>query len=233
MSSNMTDLKELSPGGIWISERKLWFGGVCLRSRMTVIRLAGGKLWVHSASEPTPELCAALDRLGQVGWVVVPNRWHHIHAAAMKARYPEAQVIGPASAKLRNKSLALDVAIDDARLPSLVPELAPVALRGVPFLDETLFFHTKSGTLIGADLMMCGCPTDHWSWRWVSRVLGQYQRYKAPPDVRWNTRGGPLVRQSLEELSRLPLERILVAHSDPVEDRPIKQLEEAWRFVRQ
>lgn len=232
MSSNTDGLQELAPGGIWIGERELWFGGVRLRSRMTVVRLADGNLWVHSASEPTPELCAQLDRLGQVSWVVVPNRYHHLHAAAMKARYPDAQVIGPASAKTRNGSVVLDVAIDDERLRALVPELAPVALRGVPFLDETTFFHARTGTLIGADLMMCGCPADHWSWRWASRVTGQYLRYKAPPDVRWHTRGGPMVRQSLDELAKLPLERILVAHSDPVEDRPVEQLQEAWRFVR-
>jgi hypothetical protein len=164
---------------------------------------------------------------------VVPNRYHHLHAAAMKARYPDARVIGPASATSRNKSVAIDVAIDDDRLPSLVPELSPVALRGVPFLDETLFFHTSTHTLIGADLMMCGCPADHWTWRWASRVWGQYQRYKAPPDVRWHTRGGPIVRQSLDEIARLPLERILVAHSDPIVDRPLEQLEDAWRFARQ
>src|SRR5512138_1419788 len=122
MSANPTVLHELAPGGIWIGERSLWFSGVRLRSRMTVVRLADGRLWVHSASEPTPELCAELDRLGPVSWVVVPNRYHHIHAAAMKARYPDAQVIGPASATSRNNRVALDVAIDDERLPSLVPE---------------------------------------------------------------------------------------------------------------
>jgi hypothetical protein len=225
-------LQELSAGGIWIGERTLWFSGVRLRSRMTVIRLANGRLWIHSASEPTPELCAELDRLGEVRWIVVPNRFHHIHAAAMKAHYPGAQVVGPASAALRNKSVVLDVAIDDERLPSLVPELSPVALRGVPFLDETVFFHAGTRTLIGADLMMCGCPSDHWTWRWASRVCGQYQRFKAPPDVRWKTRGGPLVHQSLDDLAKLPVERILVAHSDPIEDRPLEQLEGAWRFVR-
>ena len=144
MESNTASLRELPPGGIWIAERKLWFSGVRLRSRMTVLRLADGRLWVHSASEPTPELCAELDRLGQVSWIVVPNRYHHLHASAMKARYPGAQVIGPASARSRNKAVVLDVAIDDERLPSLVPELSPVALRGVPFLDETLFFHAKT-----------------------------------------------------------------------------------------
>jgi hypothetical protein len=232
MESNTAPLRELAPGGIWLAERKLWFSNVRLRSRMTVVRLADGRLWLHSAGEPTPELCAELDRLGQVSWIVVPNRYHHLHASAMKARYPGAQVIGPASAMSRNKAVVLDLAIDDPRLPSLVPELPPVALRGVPFLDETLFFHAKTHTLIGADLMMCGCAADHWTWRWVSRVLGQYQRHKAPPDVRWHTRGGPAVRQSLDEIGKLPLQRILVAHSDPVEDRPIEQLEEAWRFVR-
>lgn len=233
MSSNTPAMEEISPGGIWIGERNLWFGGVRLRSRMTVVQLADDKLWVHSASEPTPHLCAELDRLGQVSWVVVPNQYHHLHAASMKARYPNAQLIGPTSVKLRNQSIALDVAIDDQRLPSLLSELSPVALRGVPFLDETLFFHTKTRTLIGADLMMCGCPADHWTWRWASRVFGQYQRYKAPPDVRWHTDGGPLVHQSLDELAKLPLERILVAHSDPIEDRPRERLAEAWRFVRQ
>lgn len=232
METNTTRLKELPPGGIWIAERSLWFSGVRLRSRMTVLRLEDGRLWVHSASEPTPELCAELDRLGEVSWIVVPNRYHHLQAGAMKARYPRSQVIGPASAKSRNAALVLDVPIDDERLPSLVPEVSPIALRGVPFLDETLFFHAKTDTLIGADVMMCGCAADHWSWRWVSRVLGQYQRHKAPPDVRWHTRGGPVVRQALDEIGKLPVKRILVAHSDPIEDRPLEQLEGAWRFVR-
>jgi hypothetical protein len=225
-------LEELAPGGIWIGERSLWFGGVRLRSRMTVVRLGGGGLWVHSASQPTPELCAELDRLGEVRWIVVPNRYHHLDAPAMKARYPDAQVIGPASATSRNPRVALDVAIDDPRLPALIPELAPVALRGVPFLDETLFFHAATRTLIGADLMICGCPADHWTWRWVSRVCGQYRRFKAPPDVRWHTRAGETAREAIDELAGLPMARILVAHSDPIEDRPAEQLGEAWRFVR-
>lgn len=196
-----------------------------------MIRLANDALWVHSTGEPTPRLCSALDRLGQVRWLVVPNRYHHLHAAAMKARYPMAQVIGPASAKLRNKNLVLDVNSDDHRLGSLVPELLPVPLQGVPFLDETLFYHGQSRTLIGADLMMCGCPVDHWTWRWTSRVLGQYLRHKVPPDVRWHTHGGPLLRQSIDAIAKLPLDRILVAHSDSIEDRPMEQLQSAWSFA--
>lgn len=232
MGAHTNGLHQLAAEAIWVGQRDLWFGGVRLRSRMTVVRLEGGKLWVHSASEPTPTLCDELDRLGEVAWVVLPNRYHHIHAPAMKARYPDARVIGPASAIPRNRRVAIDLPIDDPRLSSLVPELTPIPLRGVPFLDETLFFHTSTNTLIGADLMMCGCAADHFTWRWVSHILGQFDRHKAPPDVRWNTRSSPEVRASIEQLAGLPIERILVAHSDPIEERPIEQLVDAWAFVR-
>ena len=232
MSSNDTTLQELAPGGLWIGQRNLWFSGVRLRSRTTVVRLADGGLWVHSASEPTPALCAELDRLGEVRWLIVPNRFHHLHAAAMKARYPGARLVGPRSVTARNRRVEPDLAIDDAQVAALVPELAPVALRGVPFLDETLFFHGPTRTLVGTDVMMCGCPADHVTWRWVSRICRQYRRHRAPPDVRWHTRSSPALLRSLDELTALPLERILVAHSDPVDDRPAEQLAEAWRFVR-
>jgi hypothetical protein len=79
---------------------------------------------------------------------------------------------------------------------------------------------------------MCGCPADHWTWRWVSRVCGQYRRFKAPPDVRLRTRKSPLVAQTFDQLARLPIDRILVAHSDPIDDRPLDQLAAAWRFAR-
>lgn len=220
-------LEELPPGGIWVAERSLWFSGVRLRSRMTVVR-TDGRLWVHSPGEPTPALCAELDRLGPVRWIVVPNRWHHLQAAAFKARYPDAQVIAPASAVARNKTVAIDIPIHDAR----VPDLTAVSLDGVPFLDETLFFHTPTRTLIAADLMMCGCRADHWTWRWTSRVLGQFERYKTPPDVRWKTKASAAASASIDQLAKLPLERILVAHSDPITDRPVEQLQDAWRFVR-
>lgn len=215
-----------SAGDLWVAQRNLWFSGVRLRARMTVIRLADGALWLHSPHEPTPELCAELDRLGEVRWIVVPNRYHHLHAAATKARYPGAQVLGPASVIERNQTVVLDAPIETA-----VPGITAVALRGVPFLDETLFLHARTGTLIGADVMMCGCPADHFTWRWASRLFGQYGRYKAPPDVRKHTKPGPEVTASLAALAKLPVERIFVAHGDPIDDRPLEQLAEAWRFA--
>ena len=46
-----------------------------------------------------------------------------------------------------------------------------------------------------------------------------------------HTRASPAVAESLEQMRGLPLQRILVAHADPITDRPVQQLVEAWRFA--
>jgi hypothetical protein len=226
-SSNV--FQAVVPGAIWVAERPVWFGGVRLRARTTVVRLSDGGLWVHSPSEPTDDVCAALDALGEVRWIVVPNRFHHLHTPATAARYPGAHVVGPTS--VRNPRVTPTITIDDPGLASSIPELAPIPLAGVPFLDETAFFHRPSGSLIAADLLMCACSRDHWTWKLVARVSDRYGKVRAPPDVRLRVRPSQELSQSLERMQELPIERILVAHADPIIDRPVERLSEAWRFA--
>jgi hypothetical protein len=218
------------PDSIWVTERPIWFSGVRLRSRTTVVRLPGDALWVHSPCTPTDEVCAALDTLGEVRWIVVPNRFHHLQTPATAARYPNALVVGPKSAESRNPRVTLTMGTDDAALRS-TPELIPIQLRGVPFLDETVFFHPISGSLIAADLLMSACARDHWTWRIAARIWGRYGKVGTPPDVRWKTRASTAVAESIAQMRALPLQRILVAHADPITDRPVEQLAEAWNFA--
>ena len=219
------------PGSIWVTERPVWFGGVRLRARTTVVRLSGGALWVHSPCAPTDDVCAALDALGEVRWIVVPNRFHHLEAPATAARYPKALVVGPKSVEPRNPRVRLAMAADDPAYVGATPELTSIQLRGVPFLDETVFFHPASGSLIAADLLLCACARDHWTWRAAARIWGRYGKVRTPPDVRMHTRASTDVAESIAQMRALPLERILVAHADPITDRPVQRLVDAWGFA--
>jgi len=219
------------PDSIWVAERPVWFGGVRLRSKTTVVRLSDGALWVHSPCPPTDSVCAALDALGDVRWIVVPNRFHHLQAPATAARYPDARVVGPKSAELRNPQLRLTMGADDPAYVRSTPELTSIQLRGIPFLEETVFFHPATGSLIGADLLISACARDHWTWRIAARIWGRYGRVKTPPDVRMRTRASMAVAESIAQMRALPIRQILVAHADPVTDRPIEQLAEAWDFA--
>jgi hypothetical protein len=201
-------LSVVVPDAIWVSERPVWFSGVRLRARSTVLRLEDGGLLVHSPPEPTEELCEALGALGEVRWIFAPNRFHHLGVRAFSARFASAKILGA------------------------VKELDAIPLEGCPFLDETVLFHRPTGSLIGADIVISACARDHWSWRWAARVTGSYDRVRTPPDVRMKTKPNDATARSIDRMAALPLQRLLVAHTDAIEDRPSEKLLDAWRFVR-
>src|SRR5688572_21155651 len=53
---------------IWTLFRPVWFGGVRLRARTTVLRLDNGSLLLHSPAPPTDALAEQLRGLGLVRW---------------------------------------------------------------------------------------------------------------------------------------------------------------------
>lgn len=223
-------LSTVVPDAIWVSERAVWFAGVRLRARSTVVRLADRRLLIHSPPQPSRELCDALDALGQIAYLVVPNCFHHLATPAFAAKYPSATVVGPRSAAAKNPDLKLHQELHVDIVRAALPEFAALALDGCPFLDETVLFHRPTGSLIGADLVISACAKDHFTWRWAARLTGCYDRICVPPDVRSRTRPSADLAHAIDRMTSLPLERILVAHCDPIVDRPAAQLAEAWQF---
>jgi len=214
---------------IWTLDRPVWFGGVRLRARTTVVRLDDGSLLVHTPAPPTDAFAEQLRPLGRVRWLVVPNCFHHLGTPAAAARFPEAQVVGPASALNRNEALRLHVDIRDARFSEQVPELEVLPLEGVPFLDETVLYHRPTQTLLGADLVVCASAKDHWSWRWAVRITGCYERVRVSPDVRKKIPDKTAAARSIRAMLERPALRLIVGHADVIEDGCRDRLAEAWR----
>ena len=222
-------LATVVPDRMWTLDRPVWFSGVRLRARTTVIRLEDGGLLVHSPAPPTDALAGELAALGPVRWLVVPNAFHHLGTPPAKARFPEAKVIGPASARTKNPALAIDIDIRDARLGEMVPELETLPLDGVPFLDETVLYHRPTGTLLGADIVLSAHARDHWTWRWAARIVGCYERLRVPPDVKKKIVDKPAAARSVAAILAKPAVRLIVAHADIVDDGWREKLAAAWR----
>lgn len=217
-------------GRIWSLERPVWFSGARLRARTTVVRLDDGSLLLHTPAPPTAALVEQLRALGPVRWLVVPNCWHHLGAPAAAARFPEAKVVGPASALDRNKALRFDVDIHDAQLRQLLPELEALPLQGVPFWDETVLYHRPTQTLLGADIVCWAGAQDHWTWRCGARLTGCYERVRVPPDARKKIADESAAARSLHAMLKRPAQRLLIGHGEIIEEGWGDQLAKAWRL---
>ena len=224
-------LSQVVAGRIWASERPVWFSGVRLRARTSVIRLDDGSLLVHSPAPPSAGLMKQLADLGAVSWLVVPNCFHHLCTPAAAAAFPAAKILGPQSAVAKNSELRLDVDIHGPQFSEAVPEFALFPLAGVPFLDETLLYHRPTQTLFGADVVLWADENDHWSWRYAARLMGCFKRVRVPPDVKKKVADKAAASRSLHALHALPIKRLIVAHGEIIEEAPLEQLAAAWRLV--
>jgi hypothetical protein len=217
--------------GLFPAERSVWFSGVRLRARTSVIRLDDGRLLVHSPAPPSDGWLRQVADLGEVSWLVVPNCFHHLGTPAAAAAFPDAKILAPRSAAAKNPDLRIDVEIHEPTFAAAVPECALLPLEGVPFLDETLLYHRPTATLFGADVILRADEHDHWTWRFAARLTGCFKRSSVPPDVRKKVVDKAAASRSLQALQTLPIKQLIVAHGDVIEAAPLAQLVEAWRRV--
>jgi pimeloyl-ACP methyl ester carboxylesterase len=120
-------------------------------TRMTVIRLHDGALWLHSPVCLTDDLAARLDALGPVGAIIAPNGFHTSHTQAWAERCPDAQVFAPRAA-FGKIACARSRALDDLAQAAWLAEIDHHFVDLGSF-GESLFFHRASATLIVTDVM--------------------------------------------------------------------------------
>ena len=104
---------------LWIATRPLplWVGDV--GTRMTVLRLGGGDLLLHSPVSLDPALRAALDAIGRVRWVVGPSLVHHLFLGDYASAYPAAELWGAPGLAEKRPDLRFHRVLDGAPMPRM------------------------------------------------------------------------------------------------------------------
>lgn len=126
-------------------------------TRMTVVRLENGDLFLHSPVAFDAQLAAALDTMGTVRHLVSPNQWHYAHIGEWQRAFPDA--VTWASPGVRRRARARHIAVhfdrDLERGPPAewAAEIDQTLIPGGIF-KEFVFFHRASQTLILADTVM-------------------------------------------------------------------------------
>jgi len=222
-------LHELVPNHIWYAQQSLNFGPIQIKTRMTLIRLRDGALWVHSPIEPTPSLLAELSTLGEVRYVLAPNRTHHLFFRRFLKSFPQAK--GFVAPGLAEK-------IDDLSQYPVIPmpgpwrdELKGWFIDGLPVLSETVWFHENTGTLLLTDLLFSFGTHNTGMAKLVARLLGVYDRLGMSLTMKLMTKNKQALRRSIEPLLLLPVQRIVLAHDQVIDEQPVKKLREAFEWL--
>lgn len=210
-------LREFGPS-IWVADGPaVNFYGFDYPTRMAAIRLAAGELFVWSPIALSDGLRAEIDRLGPVGFLVSPNRLHHLALGDWQAAYPAARMFASPGLRKRRKNLAFDAELGDAPDPAWAGELDQVVVRGSFFLTEVVFFHFASRTAIFADLIQNFSPNWFRGWRGiVARLDGITAPHPgAPRDWRATFLDRGAARAALGRILDWPTERVVIAHGEP------------------
>lgn len=240
-------LKPVAPG-LWICDGPLVsFYGLPFPTRMTLVALEGGGLFVHSPVALSPALLAELRALealaGPVAHLIAPNWIHYAHIPAWQQAFPQALTHAAPKVEARAADYGLPLKVDhplgDAAPEAWAGQLDQLLVRGSDVHQEVVFFHRASRTLILTDLIENFEP--HHCPAWTRPLLAlagtRDPDGKAPLDMRLSFRFGEggrgmaLLRAALEQMLAWEPERLLLAHGRWYPEGGAAELRRAFRWA--
>lgn len=223
--------------GVWIvdgPEIRMDLGPfkVPFPTRMVVVRLADGALWVHSPIAPDDALFAAVDALGDVRHLIAPNSIHYWYMADWLERYPHATTYAVPDLRIKAKRpFRIDHALDSEARFSWQEEIDWLLVPGTA-VTEAVFFAETAKVLILADLIENFEPKRVRTplLRWMIQLAGA--NGSAPFDLRQTFR--PKMRDVRRQVGRMldwPVDKVVMAHGRPYTHDAKAELARAFRWA--
>jgi hypothetical protein len=189
-----------------------------MNTRMILVRLCDGSLWINSPVEATAAEMEAVARLGPVRYLVAPTPLHAWRVASWKTAFPDAEVWGPA--ELGNETPA-----------PWAQDLDQVVFRGNSFLDEVEFLHKPSRTLILGDFVQIYRSQEHRPVRNAMLKLAGVLGGGVPRDIRLSFRDKTQGRLAAGKILSWDFDKLIVAHGDCIESGAKPFVAQALRWL--
>ncbi len=147
-------------------------------TRMTVVRLANGDLFLHSPTKFDRKLADELEELGTVRHLVSPNQFHYAHIGEWLAAFPNATAWASPGVRERSRARHVEIRFGQDLGPDAPDEwrqeLDQTLFPG-GYFKEFIFFHQESESLIVTDAII-NIELDKIDepWRTFTRMSGMY-----------------------------------------------------------
>lgn len=224
-------LHNIAPN-IWHTQHYFVVNGLRVSTRMTVVRLQGGSLWLHSPVPISSELKAEITALGEVKYVVAPSKMHHLFVVNCMAAFPQVSLFGAPGLQAKRPDIQGMRELQAVAEPSWQEDLEQHFFAGMPLVNETVWFHKPSRTLIVTDLLQYYQGDLSFGLKLYARLTGTLNQLAVPKTVRWLVKDRAAALSSAKKILDWPFERVVVAHNVIVEADAYTTVEKAFQSFK-
>lgn len=203
-------------------------------TRMTIIRLTNGDLFIQSPTELSDRLKQEIDALGTVRHLVSPNKIHYVYIGQWGEAYPDAIKWASPGVRKQAKAIEFDRDLGAKPDPMWAGEIDQVIVYGSRFMAEVVFFHKPSRTVILADLIenFEADKVDR-KYRWLVKLGGVLDPDgKTPFDLRLTFLGRrKQAREGVHQMLAWEPEKVILAHGRWYSQNGTAELKRAFRWL--
>jgi len=225
-------IKEFAENLCLVEDEKFSVGGLQIGSRMTIVRMNDGNLFVHSPIALSKTINDSIDSIGKPRFIIAPNTMHHLFLKQFYDQYSDTELyIVPG---LRKKCPALSHAKDflDGTDYPWINEIKQHNVKGIPKLEEVVFFHPQSKTLILTDLAFYITSERPLFTRLFFRLNGVYNKF-GPSRIfkHFILKNKSEFKKSLDYILAWDFERIIISHGRLIEKNGKDMFAKAFRSI--
>ncbi|WP_415721823.1 DUF4336 domain-containing protein [Photobacterium ganghwense] len=221
---------------IWIADGgTVPFFTLPYSTRITVVKLDDGSLWIHSPIKLSADLYQALNELGDVRYLIAPNHLHHLFLEEWQTAFPQADTYGTQEVIAKRQDLSFTGELVTKETYPWSQEIHQVLFTGSPVMQECVFFHSPSQTLIVTDLIENFSPDAFNAWQ---RILAKGTGILAPNGkmpIDWRLsfmcRKQEARAHMLHILAWQP-KRIVLAHGEIIRDNATAFLKHSFSWLK-
>jgi Domain of unknown function (DUF4336) len=209
--------------------------GVMFTTRMAIVKLAGGSLWVDSPVPVPFDTLRRIVELGPVRYIIAATPRHVWRLEGWHALFPEAQQWAPRATPftVRKGHPSFTGILGDRPYEGWADDIDQLAFKGNPLIEEVVFFHKESRTVILDDLIQVH---EMARARPVLNALFRLGGVAAPHggvprDIRLTFTNRRLARLSLKKLLSWDFDKLIIAHGGCIQSDAKSFVRNAFRWL--
>jgi hypothetical protein len=202
--------------GLWEIPFDFSILGVRMGRRTLLVQLPDGSLQLHSPGRIDLSLQSRIEQIGPVSAIIVPTNFHDTYLRETLPLFPNATWYAPDGFPKIQPSDRPPQSFENAP-PHWREVLTWKKLEGIPSLNEHLFLHRPSRTLLVADVVFnIGPEAGAWT-RWFFQVNNAYNQLRPTRLFRACIKDRTAFRNSFEEVLQWDFDRLIPCHGKIVQ----------------